>query len=250
MMCARSAYDECEDLFGTYPLAVQCIDWAGDLHAMVLMVRDGDRNDFFVLARDRSEDRPFYSLAPWRREGPQVDIEADAGAVPQATATVLSQGIPLPRHGSLFGWLDGKSVTALLAVYTEYAPEYPEPSWVVMPLAGAPVQCWPPFTGDQFGSWFWEHNQAGTLVSLAALVAANPGTVFWLGIEGMPGWDCCVVSRDVESDAGYVLPRGSYLNYEALRQGVDVPPPDSLPAGAPKTDLAPRLRPLADADRC
>jgi hypothetical protein len=250
MMHARSAYAQCEDLFAAYPLAVQCVDWAGDLHAMVLMVCDGDRADFYMLSRDRSEDKPFYSLVPWRPEGPRVDIDAGRGAVPWATATVLSRAIPLPRHGSLFGWLQEGRVTALLAVYTEYAPEYPEPSWTVMPLADAPAERWPPFTGQHFGSWFWEHYRAGTLVSLAALVAANPGTVFWTGIQGTPGWDCCVVSRDVKSDTGYVLARGCFLNYEALQQGVKVPPPGRWPAGVPQTDLTPLLRPLADASRC
>ncbi len=250
MMNSQSAYGQCEALFAAYPLAVQCVDWAGELHAMVLMVHDGDRSDFYMLARDRSEDKPFYSLASWRPEGSRVDIEADCVAVPSATASVLSRGIPLPCHGSLFGWLQEREVTALLAVYTEYAPEYPEPSWAVMPLADAPAQRWPPFTGQHFGSWFWEYHGAGALVSLAALVAANPGTVFWTGIQGMPGWDCCVVSRDLKSDTGYVLARGSYLNYQALQQGVKVPPPDRWPTGVLKTDLAPLLRPLADASRC
>jgi len=250
MMHARPAYSRCENLFAAYPLAVQCVDWAGDLQAMVLMLRDGNRADFYVLACDRSENKPFYSLAPWQPEGSRVDIEADSGAVPRATATVLERGIPLPRHGSLFGWLQENRVTALLAVYTEYTPEYPEPSWAVMPLTDAPPQRWPPFTGKHFGSWFWVHHRAGTLVSLAALVAANPGTVFWTGIQGTPGWDCCAVSRDIKSETGYVLVRGCYLNYEALRQGVKVPSPDRWPAGMPKTDLAPLLRPLADASQC
>jgi len=250
MMRVRSAYDQCEDLFAAYPLAVQCIDWAGDLHAMALVVRNDDRADYFMLARDSSEQKTFYSLAPWRPDGPRVDIEADRGDAPRATATVLGQGIPLPRHGSLFGWLEGDGVTALLAVYTQYAPEHPEPSWAVMPLDDASAQRWPPFTRQHFGSWFWEHYRARKLVPLAALVAANPGTVFWAGIEGTPGWDCCIVSRDVKSDAGYTLTRGCYLNYEALRQGVKVPPPDRWPAGAPKLDLAPLMRPLADVGRC
>jgi hypothetical protein len=217
---------------------------------MVVVVRDGDRADFYVLARDRSEGKPFYSLAPWRPDGPRVDIEADESPVPRAAAIVLRRGIPLPRHGSLFGWLHESGVAALLVVYTEYAPEHPEPSCAVMPLADIPAQGWPPFAGQHFDSWFWEHHRAGTLVSLAALVAANPGTVFWIGIERTRGWDCCVVSRDVKSDTGYVLTRGCYLHYEALRQGINVPQPDRWPAGVPKTDLAPLLRPLAGADQC
>jgi hypothetical protein len=216
---------------------------------MVLIVRDGDNADFFTLARDDSEGDPFYSLVPWRPDGPLVEIDAHGDGVPDATATVLSEGVPLPRHGSHFGWLSGNEVTALVAVYTAYEPEYPEPSWAVLPRAGAPVRSWPPFTGEElFGSWFWEHYRAGTLVSLAALIGTNPGTVFWVGSEAMLGWDSFVVSRDLTSDAGFVLPRGCYLYYQALRQGVDVPPPDSLLTGVSKADLAARLR--ADTERC
>lgn len=250
MTSARSAYDRCTDLFAAYPLAVQCADWAGTLYSMVLIVGDGDNADFFTLARDDSEGTPFYSLVPWRPDGPLVDIEADSGAVSEAAVIVLRQGVPLPRHGSLFGWLSGNEVTALVAVYTDYAPEYPEPSWAVMPLVGAPAWAWPPFTREQlFGSWFWEHYHAGTMVSLATLIAANPGTAFWVDSEAELGWNCCVVSRDIISDAGYVVPRGCYLYYGALQRGVDVPPPDTLLAGPGKTDIAPRLRSLADAEQ-
>lgn len=247
----RSAYDRCAELFAAYPLAVQCADWAGTLHSMVLIVRDGQDADFFTLARDDSEGKPFYSLVPWRPDGPLVDIEADSDAVSDSTVTVLDQGVPLPRHGSLFGWLSGDEVTALVTVYTAYEPEYPEPSWAVLPHAGVQMRSWPPFTGEElFGSWFWEHYRAGSLVSLAALIGANPGTVFWVDSGAMLGWDCFVVSREVTSETGYLLPRGCYLYYEALRQGVDVPPPDSLLAGPAKTDLACRLRALADAEQC
>lgn len=247
MIPARSAYDRCADLFTAYPLAVECVDWAGAVHVMVLMVRDDDSADYFVLVRDHADGETFYSLGPWRPDSPLVDIAASGGYVSAATAGVLSRGVPLPRHGSLFGWLAGNAPSALIAIYSEYAPEYPDPGWAVMPRADAPVRSWPPFTTEQaFGSWFWQHYQAGTIVSLAALIAASPGIAFWVGTEATLGWDCCVVSHDIESGAGYVLRRGCYLYHEALQQGVDVPPLETLLASPDKTDLAPRLRPLTD----
>src|SRR5271165_3733373 len=118
MIPARSAYDRCADLFAAYPLAVQCADWAGAVHVMVLVVADGDSADYFMLVRDRDEGETFYSLGPWRPDSPLVDIAADSSDVSKAAATVLSQGVPFPRHGSLFGWLAGNAASALIAVYT------------------------------------------------------------------------------------------------------------------------------------
>ena len=217
---------------------------------MVLIVRDGDDAGFFTLVRDDSEGTPFYSLVPWRPDGPRVYIEADGSAVSATTAIALHHGIPFPRHGSLFGWLAGNEVTALLAVYTKYSPENPEPSWAVMPRADVPARTWPPFTDEElFGSWFWEPYRARAMVSLAGLIAASPGTAFWVNSEAALGFDCCVVSSDITNDGRYTLPRGCYLYYEALRQGVAVPPPETLLAGMAKADLAPRLRPLAATGR-
>lgn len=214
---------------------------------MVLIVSGGDDAGFFTLVRSDREGQPFYSLVPWRPDGPRVYIEVGDSPVSGAAAAALSQGIPLPRHGSLYGWLAGNQVTALVAVYTKYSPECPEPSWAVMPRAGVSARTWPPFTDEElFGSWFWEHYRSGAMVSLAALIAANPGTAFWVNSEAALGWDCCVVSRDIADDGRYTLPRGCYLYYEALRQGVAVPLPETLLAGTGKADLAPRLRPLAD----
>jgi hypothetical protein len=247
----RSAYDRCAELFATYPLAIQCVDWAGVVHLMVLMVANGDGADYFMLVRDRDEGETFYSIGPWRPDSPLMDIVADGGDVPRAMATALNDGVPLPCDGSLFGWLAGNAVRALIAIYGEYTPESPEPSWAVMPRADVPAQSWPPFTGERlFGSWFWEHYRAGTIVPLADLVAASTASVFWVSTEATLGWDCCVISRDIKSDAGYVLPRGCYLYHEALRRGVDVPPPEKLLAGPDKTDLAPRLRSLTDTEQC
>jgi hypothetical protein len=251
MIRTGSTYKRCDDLFAAYPLAVQCVDWAGAVHVMVLMVSGGGNTDYFMLVRDRAEGETFYSLGPWRPDRALVEIPADGGDVPEATATALRHGVPLPCHGSLFGWLAGNAASALVAIYTEYAPEYAEPSWAVMLRADAPAQSWPPFTGERlFGSWFWEYYQAGMIVPLAALIAANPDSAFWVGTEATLGWDSCVVSRDIRSDAGHVLPRGCYLYYEAFRRGVDVPPPEKLLADPDKTDLAPRLRPLTDTERC
>jgi len=253
MMRTSSVYDKCGELFAAYPLAVRNLDWIRSVQSMVLVVRAGPSARFFVLARYTGESGrgPRYSCVPWQGDGPPVTIERGQCSVPAVVASAVTDGVPMPRHGSLFGWLQGTAVSALIAVYADHAPEYPDPSWAVMPLAGTPHDAWPPFTSEDLpGSWFWEYSRRARVVSLAGLIAATPGTVFWVDTEKTLGWDCCVVAQDITgdaADASYVLPRGCYLYYEGLRPGVATPPVETLLARAGKTDLAPRLRPLADA---
>jgi hypothetical protein len=248
-MYVRFVYDRCGALFRDYPLAVRDVSWIRSVQSVVLCVPDDDDGSFAVLVRDTSEGEPRYSLVPWQTGGPVVTISAASDSVPHLAAAVLARGTPVPRHGSLFGWLTGSAVTALIAVYADHAPEYPEPSWAVMPLAGTPHDRWPPFTSERlFGPWFWEHYRARRIVSLAGPIAGRPGTVFWVQTETALGWDCCVVSEDITDDDAYVvLPRGCYLYYEGLRPDDRMPAITTLLATSAKTDLAPRMRPLTRA---
>ena len=150
-----SHYRNCQELFTTYPMAVRT-DYGGEAaSSMVLMVHEGPA--FFVLRFDYENDNRVYSIGPW----PAGDVEeitaADDPPVPDALANVLTCSVPIPRDGSLFGWIHGDVVTALVIVYADES-ESPVPSWAIMPLADAPEWQWPPFTDERFfGSWFWKH---------------------------------------------------------------------------------------------
>jgi len=212
---------------------------------MVLMLRNGDESDnvdFFVLSHNVGEDRSSYSLCRWP-SGSCVNIGTDSSVPLSARfANALRCGVPLPRNGSLFGWKHGDVVTALVATYTEYAPESPEPSWSVMPLEGAPEAQWPPFTGEPLiGDWFWELHRVHKLVSVDGLIAGTRDTVFWAGTEAIIGSDCCVVARNIRSPEGYTLQSGRYVYYQALRTGVPVPSLQALLSDKNKVDLAPRF---------
>jgi hypothetical protein len=236
-----SLYEACGELFADYPLAVRVADWEGTVRSMVLMLQDSDNPRFFMLTHDSGDGQPFYSFSPWRT-GIVANVEADAGVQPDWVATVVTRSVPLPRHGSLFGWKHQGAVTSLIAVYVESTPMCPEPVWTVMPLAGIPEAQWPRFTGEPlFGSWFWDHYRAGDVVSLSNLVAETANTVFWVETEALFGWNCCAVARDVRSES-YVLPQGRYVYYESLRSGVPVPSLETLVSDPGKTDLAPRFQ--------
>jgi hypothetical protein len=252
MMNINSLYETCHALFTSYPLAVSGDDCDGAVGSIVLMLRDddeGDRDgddsdnvDFFVLSHNLGEGRSSYSLCRWP-SGSGVNIGPDDGVpFPTRFANALRRGIPLPQNGSLFGWKDRDLVTALVATYTEYAPESPEPSWSVMPLEGAPETQWPPFTGEPLiGDWFWELHRAQRLVSVGGLIAGTQDTVFWADTEAIIGSDCCVVARNIRSPEGYTLQSGRYVYYRALRTGAAVPSLQALLAHKDKIDLAPRF---------
>jgi hypothetical protein len=242
MIRTCSLYEACHDLFAEYPLAAGVDPHSWMIHSMVLMLRNRDDVRFFVLSQDCSAGKPRYSLYPWRAEG-VVNIAADGGdAVPDMYANAVASGIPIPPDGSLFGWRFGDAVTALVAIYAEYAPEHPQPCWSVMQLMSIPEEQWPPFTGERFfGHWFWEHHRVGSIVSLGGLIAGTPDTVFWADTEAILGSGCCVVARDIRTPEGYTLRRGRYVYVEALWAGKSVPSLDKLLNDYDKTDLASRF---------
>jgi hypothetical protein len=239
---ASRVYQTCRDLFDTYPLAVVVTDHVPTMQSMVLMLADGADISFFVLVQDCGDGRPAYTIIPWHAEGP-VTIESDGGDVPDLAASAVMRGVPIPRHGSLFGWICGEPVTALIVVYASYTPDRPVPTWSVMPLAETAEAQWPPFTDEHlFGHWFWDHHQAGTIINLGDAIAATAETVFWLGTYAALGSDCCVVACDVKAQEGHILRRGTYVDSATLRADVAVPTTAELLAHADKTDLAPRFQ--------
>ena len=244
MISTSSLYGVCHELFAGYPLAANSVNPSGTIRSMVLMLQDGDDSEFFVLSHNCDEGRPFYSIYPWRSEG-IVDIGADNSAtVPDMVGDALTCGVPIPRHGSLFGWACEDAVTALVVVYAKYTTVSPKPSWAVMPLAGVEEAQWPPFTGERlFGHWFWEHYRAQSIIYLGGLIAETPNTVFWTDTKAILGSDCCVVACDVRSPEGPTLRRGRYVYDLALRAGKPVPSVEVLLADPGKTDLAPRFQP-------
>jgi hypothetical protein len=236
-----SPYEACQDLFRRYPLAARIVDRMGTIYSIVLLLQEGDDVSFFMLSWNR--DHGVFSLGPWPA-GEVVDIDADDSApLPRFPGRALTDGIPLPRHGSMFGWIDGDSITSLIVIYAKYEVAMPLPRWTVMPDASLPRTQWPPFIGQRlFGHWFWEHLRDGSVVLLDHLVSGTPDTVFWVNTRAILGSDCCAVARDIPGPAGYTLRRGRYVYSEALRTAEPVPSLTELLADPCKTDLAARFR--------
>jgi hypothetical protein len=238
MIGISSLYKNCQELFSEYPLAVRADNGGEAARSMVLMVHEGPT--FFVLRLDYDKGKPVYSIGPWPA-GAIEEILADGDLpVSDTLANALTYSVPIPQDGSLFGWIHGDAVTALIVVYADES-ESPVPSWAIMPLAGTPERQWPPFTDERlFGSWFWKHYSAGEIVCLGALVAETPGAVFWVDTKTAIGSDCCAVKRDIKTSTGHILRRGSYIYFQALRERERAPSLEALLADAGKVDLAPR----------
>jgi hypothetical protein len=163
---------------------------------------------FFVLSQEWRDGKPRYSLRPWRATE-SADIDPNGGAVSDKIANAVTRGVPVPGDEAMFGWRQGDDVSTLVAFFTTYAPGTPEPSWTIMPRAGIPEARWPPFTDEcHLGHWFWDHYRAGHVVPVSGLIAANPGTAFWVDTLAAFGSGCCAVARDVRSPDGYALRRG------------------------------------------
>ncbi len=243
MICTRCLYEACHKLFSEYPLAVRIVNRSGTVCSMVLMLQTGDDEEFFVLSRDGGGGEQSYALWAWPA-GEIVDITIESEpSVPPLAVTAVTCGVPIPQDGSLFGWKHRDAVTALIVIYAEYSPDYPEPGWAVMPLTSTSEELWPPFTGERlFGHWSWEEYKSGRIVSLDKLIAENPETVYWVDTKNALGSDCCAVARDISSREGVVLQRGRYVYYQALRANDPVPPLTELLTSPGAVDLAPRFQ--------
>jgi len=210
---------------------------------MILMLEDGDTARFYVLSHNYGEHESIYSLSPWPAGWISDIEEIRAGDALDEVSRVLTHSVPVPLHGSLFGWRRGDSITALIAIYAEYSPPHIQPSWTVMPLADIPEAQWPPFTGRPFlGEWFWQWYRSGSITSLSNLIATTPDTVFWVDTRTTLGSGSCAVAAEVNAPEGYKLRCGSYVYYRALRMGKPVPSLQALLSDDSKIDLSPAFR--------
>ena len=146
---------------------------------------------------------------------------------------VTFNGAPFPEDGSMFGWVHHGTVTAVVCCYTD-----PEPVISVMPRAGLPETGWPPFTGRDFGGWFWDAYRAGDIVDMHPAVTATTAAVY--ALIPADGYLQIAVASDVAGD-GWVFPRGVYAYYRALRDHRALAL-DALLGDPGKADLAPRFR--------
>jgi hypothetical protein len=204
------------------------------------MMRASGDAKFYVLTAECEAGVSSYVLRPWRSAG-AIEIDANGQSTePDKAGDIVTNGVPMPRDGSLFGWNSRNEILTLIVFYAEYTPVTPEPGWAVMPRAGTAQLQWPPFTEQAyFGDWFWDYFRSGSVISLDNSIAETSETVFWIDTEEALGWDSCAVAQDVRLPGELVLPRGLYVFYPVLSSGRKVPSLDTVLCFQGKLDLGP-----------
>lgn len=243
---ARSAdavFAACLRLFRCYPLAVRRHYAELRYGSMVLRERVAGGARFYVLIMEWDD---LFVIRPWdRRDGGRVPIRPGE-PVRDEVRRVIGSAVPVPRDGTLLGWLAGRRVQAVIAAYGRLTEPWDDPAAVpgvlVMPATGSQPACWPPFTaGPLDDGRLWEHVQGGRLADLVPLVSHRPGRVYWVpGADRRGGRRAgarVVVTERL--DAGeFWLPAAIYADHWTLREGTPRPAVSQLLALPGVTDLA------------
>jgi len=233
----------CLRLFRDYPLAVRRHYAEHRYGSLILRERGVGGPRFFVLIMERDD---LFVIRPWdRRDCAAVEV-LRGEPVPAGVRRVIESGVPVPRDGTLLGWLAGRQVQAVVAAYGRLTEPWDDPSAVpgilVMPFVGSQPADWPPFAAAPLNDRrLWQYLARGQLADLTPLVSRQPGCMFWVpGAAGLasrrPGARVVVTERlDTEK---FWLPAAVYADYWTLREGTPRWTSRQLPALSGVTDMA------------
>jgi len=229
----------CLRFFRHYPLAVRRHYAEHRYGSMVLMHRDAGGARFYVLIMEWDD---LFVLRHWdRRDGVRVEI-GPGSPVPDDVRQVIEAGVPVPRDGTLLGWLSGGQVQAVLTAYGRLPEPWDDPANVpgvlVMPRAGSQPSEWPKLTASPLqGGQLWESMERGQVADLTPLVARRSGRAFWVpGISSRAGGRVVITERLNGDDIW--LPAGVYADHLTLREGTQGMTASDLLGLPGVTDLA------------
>lgn len=151
----------------------------------------------------------------------------------------MRQDATTPADGSVFGWLHDGDITALIIYYGAGG-------WSLCPRTDMPEDRWPPYADDaQLAALVRDRLQAGGVIDIGPLAGDSRGLVFWVPVAEEAGGGVIAVRADLPPGPGpFVLRRGRYAHFSALRAGIPLPSLDVLLADERRVDLGPRF-PLA-----
>ncbi|HVT68549.1 MAG TPA: hypothetical protein VHF26_12420 [Trebonia sp.] len=238
----NAVFAACQRLFRAYPLAVRR-HYAEHRYGSMVLMNGVHRSARFLVLIMEWDDR--FVLRHWdRRHGARVQIGPDTPVSGDVRA-LIEASVPVPRDGTLLGWVAGGQVQALLAAYGRLPEPWDDasavPGMLVMPLVGTQPASWPPLVPAPLGDGrLWDFIQRGQLADIGPLVSRHAGRVFWVpgrsGVSGRAGARVLVTER--LSDDRCWLPAGVYADHRMLREGTPVQTARQLLALPGVTDLA------------
>ena len=236
----------CVQLFERYPLAVTPHAADTGYRSLVLLSRAGGPPSFFVLTQ-ASDD--LFVIRSWHRGGGVNQQIRPGEPVPVIVRQVVTGGIPVPRDGTLLGWVTGRQVTVMLATHSRQPETWDDPVPVpeirVLPMAGTcePLH-WPPFTaGPLDDGRLWEYLERGQIVDVGPLLTGSAGSAFWVPSADRRSArheDGCIVVIGNLPAQEYWLAAGVYTDHWMLREGIMPLPAGRLLAQPGVVDLTGR----------
>jgi hypothetical protein len=224
-----ATFTACLRFFRQHPLAVRRHYAEHRYGSMVLLSRDGGAARFFVLIMEWDD---LFILRHWdRRTGARVEIARNE-PVPDEIVRLIDRAVPVPRDGTLLGWVAGHQVRAVLAAHGRLPEPWDDasviPGLLVLPLVGSQPAEWP--SGNPLDDGLlWEYLGQGRIADLAPLVARQAGRSFLVpgrdgsagGQGGRPAGARVVITERMSGD-GFWLPAGVYADQRAQRDGAPV----------------------------
>ena len=250
-----ASFAACLRLFRSYPLAVNSLHpvdtgagtaghpvrgqherdqaaaprHAGWRRSIVLWHRGAGGACCYVLTQDPGDD---FALWTWRPRGATCQRIRPGLPVPATSHQVITEGMPVPRHGALLGWVSDRQATAMMPVFHGHPEEHCAPQLRVLALSGSEPLHWPPFSVSPLDDGrLWEYVDRGQIVDLAPVIGRSESGAYWVPSQNparaVRGHGCVVVRRPIATDE-YWVPAGVYMDHWMLREQVPAPPASHL----------------------
>ena len=202
---------------------------SGWRRSIVLWHRGAGGTGCYVLTQDPGEE---FALWTWRGQLVQCQRISPGLPVPATSHQVITEGMPVPRHGALLGWVSDRQASAVMTVFHGRPDEQGGPQLRVLALSGSEPLHWPPFSASPLDDGrLWEYVERGQIVDLAPVIGRSASGAYWVPsqnpVRAGRGHGCVVVRRPMATDE-YWVPAGVYMDHWMLREQVPAPPASHL----------------------
>lgn len=219
---------------------------AGWRRSIVLWHRGAGGTGCHVLTQDPGDQFALWTWPSRAGHGKSAQGQPISPGlpVPATSHQVITEGMPVPRHGALLGWVSDRQAAAVMTVFHGRPEERGAPQLRVLALSGSQPLHWPPFSASPLDDGrLWEYVERGQIVDLAPVIRRSASGAYWVPsqnpLRAERGHGCVVVRRPMATDE-YWVPAGVYMDHWMLREQVPAPPASHLVALPGTVDLGRR----------